>query len=152
MKVNIIHIQDKDSYSGEIRRFELFLKKIWQNSKPFAKLFKTTSDVYLYDIGTNKILECEDSVFELLNRIFSIEINEAVSDFVIKNKKKEFSFVANTIIHSIEKENVLAVIDAVPFGLSENYYNFEEALRFPKSKEEMKKKHLSFRWMRLWSC
>lgn len=92
----------EESSDKDIEEFKAYIKKAWNNSKPLAKLFKTSSGGYLYDSGTNKIMACDELVFQLIENIISMEINKAVSDFVSNHNKEEFLVASNAIINTIE--------------------------------------------------
>jgi hypothetical protein len=54
------------------------IDNLWQGSKPLAKLFRTETKGYLYDIGTNKIPAIGEIEFDLLNRFLTKETGPAL--------------------------------------------------------------------------
>lgn len=105
---------------------ELYFKNLWGSSKPLAKLFRTDSRGYLYDTGTNKVVECDENEFHLLKHIMSEGIGQAISSV-----KKDLGVGAalttvQSLISAIESENILISSRAKQFGLSSHYGNLEE--------------------------
>ncbi len=113
---------------NEIRILQAYFQKIWEDGKPLAILFRTDSRGYLYDTGSNKILGCNDIVFNLLDKFLSSEIENSISEFVLKNGKEHFLYAADTIKNAIEKENLLLTKKAARFDLSDHYRNYEELI------------------------
>jgi uncharacterized protein len=112
----------------EIQIFQSYFVKIWDGAKPLARLFRTASRGYLYDTGSNKIIGCNEMVFSLLEKFLSMEIEQAICEFVLENGREQFLFAANTVKNAIEKENVLLAKKAEQFDLSEHYHNYEELI------------------------
>jgi uncharacterized protein len=105
-----------------------FLKGTFESEKPLACLLRTDSSYYLYDTGTNKILECEKEVFDLLHGLFFNEVNQAIDDFVTSHGEKGFVAAASEIVKAMESEKILQVKKAAKFGLSDHFKNVDEIL------------------------
>ncbi len=105
-----------------------FLRQIFQTQKPLAKLFKTASDYFLYDGGTNKILECRKEVFDLLQGLLTNDVNKAQKTFSSRYGEQAFLKAANDIVEAVKKENILRVKKASQFGLSDHFANVEKIL------------------------
>jgi uncharacterized protein len=106
-----------------------FLKKTFESEKPLACLLRTPSGYYLYDTGTNKIMECEKEVFELLHGLFLKEVNQAIVDFVASHGEKGFISAASEIVEAMESEKILLLKKAARFGLSDHFKDVEEILK-----------------------
>ncbi|MCU0288185.1 MAG: hypothetical protein MUF15_17540, partial [Acidobacteria bacterium] len=83
------------------------LKQIWTGTKPLAKLFRTNSRGYLYDTGTNKILGCDDLVFELLQYLFSMDFENSIQSFLAKHNEEKFLYAAGSIVDAVKSQNIL---------------------------------------------
>ena len=80
-RVKAKHIES----NKECKKHLSFFSKVWNGQKPLAKLFKTPRSGYLYDTGTNKILECDELVFELLQNLYASDVESAVQAFLDKH-------------------------------------------------------------------
>jgi uncharacterized protein len=114
----------------EMELFKEYIKDRWQGKIPLARLFKTSDNCYLYDTGTNKILDCSEVVFDMLERLFTMDIDRAVDDF---NQKYDhdmdfFIHAADNIKAAIETEKVLITMEARGFEKSGHFTNFEESI------------------------
>lgn len=69
------------------------LKKTSATEKPLECPIKIASGYYLYDTGTNKILECEKEVFDLLHGLFFKDVSQAIDDFVSRYRDKGLSIM-----------------------------------------------------------
>jgi hypothetical protein len=74
-----------------------FLRKVFEPEKPLAKMIRTenASGYYLYDTGTNKIIQCREQVFELVQHLLDRDVDEAKEAFISRYGEKAF-FTANT--------------------------------------------------------
>ena len=111
----------ENAYIDLIRNFFYF-------GKPLAKLIQSNSGYYLYDTGTNKILECRKEVFELLQGLFIGDVNTVQRNFISRYGEKEFLNSIAEICQAINEENILQVKKAAQFGLSNHFMDFEELL------------------------
>ncbi|MEW6455604.1 MAG: radical SAM protein [Acidobacteriota bacterium] len=116
------------AYKQPINELHFYFKKLWKESKPIAKLFRTDSHGYLYDTGTNKILKCDDIEYSLLTKLISMDIEEAINKTLSEYTKEQFIEAANKIRSAIEKENILQTKKATQFGLSAHFHNIEELI------------------------
>lgn len=105
-----------------------YFSEKWGVKKPLARLFKTDSCYYLYDAGTNKLLNCRKEIFDLLGKLYSKPTVIAVEEFISEYGKKEFLLASEDIEESIKKENILSVKEAKNFSFSPHFNNFEEKL------------------------
>jgi uncharacterized protein len=104
------------------------LGKIFGTGKPLAKLLNTGSGLYLYDTGTNKILECRKQVYDLLHNLFLKNVHRAEEDFITQYGEKEFLSAAKEIVEAIETEKILLLKKATNFGLSDHFKDFRQVL------------------------
>lgn len=111
-----------------IDSFKHYLKNIWKDSKPLAKLFRSNSSGYLYDTGTNKILACRDAVFDLLQFLFDQNIDDAIVAFIGKYGNEEFSKASEEIVSAIDEEHVLMTKKTVEFNLSGHFKDIANIL------------------------
>jgi len=107
---------------------------VWKDKKPLAKLFKTESNFYIYDAGTNKIMRCEPAIFALLERLLSREIQEAVTDFLSTHQWDEFIYASRSLRSVIKSQNVLLTTKVKKFG---PFDTFEEYAAFIHSSLEI---------------
>lgn len=107
-----------------------FLRKIFEPDKPLAKMIRTptASGYHLYDTGTNKILQCREEVFELVQYLLVHDVDKAKEVFVSRYGEKAFLAAAKDTINAINEENILQVKKASNFGLSDHFDNIEEIL------------------------
>jgi uncharacterized protein len=103
-----------------------YFSKLWKGDKPIAKLYRTSSNGYVYDTGTSKILKCKPHVFSLLECFFSSNADEGTNEFISKNSEEEYIDAAQIIKGAIEKEGVLLSMGAYRFGLGDHYSDLEE--------------------------
>lgn len=113
---------------SEFNDLVLSLKKIFNESPPLAKLFRTDSRGYIYDTGTNKLLSCNEIVYNLLLKLFSSNVNQAIENYIDEYGAKTFIIAANTVISVIKKECILSLKSATPFGISRNIEDFKERI------------------------
>ena len=119
---------EKSNTRCQYRRYVDFFSRIWGEQKPLAKLFRTTSCGYLYDTGSNKIIGCNEIVFNLLENLFSKKIEQAISEFVSEKGMEHFLYAADTIKNAVETENLLLTRKAEQFDLSDHFQNYEELI------------------------
>jgi hypothetical protein len=112
----------------EIKKFQTFFNRLWNGSKPLARLFRTDQSGYLYDTGTNKIIRCDEPIFQLLENLLSMEEETAISDFPANHDRETFLYAAGTIKNAVETENILSLKQALPFGISKHCHNYEELI------------------------
>ena len=105
-----------------------YLEKAFRTEKPLAKLVRTPSAFYLYDTGTNKILECEEPVYELLQGLLTKEFNRTIEEFVSGHGEDVLVSTAEEIAAAIRSENILQLKKASTFGLSDHFHDFREIL------------------------
>jgi len=121
-----IRIMESQKSESIILDFKVYFRGLWKESKPLVRLFRTSSRGYLYDTGTNKILECDDIEFDLLSRLLTMSIDRAIDSFVAEYGNDRFVKTAEKIKNAIQNENILLTKNASQFGLSAHYHNFEE--------------------------
>lgn len=106
-----------------------WLKKGFKDSaKPLAKLIYTGKGYFLYDTGTNKILECGKEIFFLLTHIYSQKVDIAIARFIDEYGETRFTEVVEEIIEAVKTEKILLTQPASQFGLSEHFHSFEECM------------------------
>jgi uncharacterized protein len=109
----------RENSINEIEAYSNYFKKVWGKSKPLAKIFRTDTRGYLYDTGTNKIIGCDESICDLIEKLLSEELYNAVASHIAEFGKKKFVYAATSIKNAIDKENVLSTLKIDGFGLQE---------------------------------
>jgi len=105
------------------------LKAIFsENTKPLAKIFFTGNGYFLYDTGTNKILECGKEIYELIILLYNKSLDQAIEDFIAVYGEPKFIEVADEILSAVDSERILQAKPASQFGLSEHFFDFEKSL------------------------
>lgn len=57
-----------------------FLNDVLRDSRPpLIKLFRTDKSAYLYDTGTNRIMECSELEVDLITNILTLGIKEGIA-------------------------------------------------------------------------
>jgi len=107
---------------------EQFFFETWQKGKPIAALFKTTSMHYLYDTGSNKVLQCESHVYNLLEYLLSLDVKTAIIGYKGKFGVELFIDAAMKIKDAVESEGILLSTGAIQFGLGDHYGKFVEQI------------------------
>ncbi|MCX6582952.1 MAG: radical SAM protein [Candidatus Aminicenantes bacterium] len=100
---------------NETEALKNHFKQIWDGTKPLAMLFRTDSRGYLYDTGTNKILGCDDLVFELLEYLFSMDVECSIQAFLAKHGEEKFLYAAGSINDAVKSQNILKFKKAEEF-------------------------------------
>lgn len=116
------------SYENSIVDNCNYLKKIFDGPKSLARLFRTNKNGYLYDTGTNKILACDDAEYILLEKLMSINVDQAIDSILSQFNKEQIKDISNKLINVIEKENILLTKRASEFGLSAHQRGVEELI------------------------
>ena len=111
------------------RQYYSFFSKIWGNPKPLGKLFQTARQGYIYDTGTNKLLGCDELVFELLQNFFAMDPESAMQTFLKKHGDEKFIHAAESIKDSIESENILKFKRAESFYLTGEKCGVDEMIQ-----------------------
>ncbi len=97
-------------------------------NKPLAKILRTEKGYFLYDTGTNKILECRKEIVELINNLYNKDTNSALTDFIATYGEHQFLEVAQEIMEAVETEKILLAKRATQFGLSPHFHHFKETM------------------------
>lgn len=106
----------KNETTKEVKEIENYFTNLWKDQKPIAKLFRTNASGYLYDTGTNKIIKCANTVFDLIEKFLSMNSDKAIEEFIAANGKESFLETAAAVKKSIEQEQVLITKKASNFG------------------------------------
>ncbi len=104
------------------------LKQTFGKEKPLARMLSTTSGYYLYDTGTNRLLECRKEVFDLIQDFFVKDVNKAAADFISCWGENEFLAAANEIVEAMDTLKILMVKNATKAGLLEHFKDFQSFL------------------------
>jgi uncharacterized protein len=94
-------------------------QRLWQDSKPLAKLFKTNIKNYLYDTGTNTVFACDEIEFCLLDNLFKYGTEESLKKVASLYPPSKIFVALNTLGDLIEKKNILMSRTPVRFGGSQ---------------------------------
>lgn len=78
-----------------------------KGSKPYKRLGKVfeAKNKYYYDVGTGKILECEEDVFSILKSLEETDLFDSVLNLGIQ--EKALINVLHIIKHTVDKENIM---------------------------------------------
>lgn len=118
----------KSRYKPGFKKYLSVLNEIWNGQKPLAKLFRTARHGYIYDTGTNKIMGCDDFVFELLQNLYAADVESAVQTFYEKHGQDALIHAAESIKQSIENQNILKFKKAVDFHFDPVKYSVDEMI------------------------
>ena len=117
--------QTEVDFGPQIQRF----KSLWHNDRPLARAANTGACRYLYDTGTNKILECQAIEHALLDGFIKGSVEDSFSqarqqygdDLAIRS-------AAENILELIQKEKLLRLTKATKFGLSAHFRNIDDLI------------------------
>ena len=104
------------------------LQQAFGKEKPLARMLRTSSGYYVYDTGTNKILECRKEVYDLIQELFVKDVNKAAADFISRWGENEFLAAADEIVEAMDTEKILVVKKATKSGLSDHFKDFKKML------------------------
>ena len=116
-------------FREKIEEFSCYFHNLWSYSKPLFKLFRTATNRYLYDTGTNKIFACSELEFTLLHNLMTMDVGDALNKTELSCHPKEFQQTLEGIRASIERNNILKTKKAKRFGLSSHYKQLEELIQ-----------------------
>jgi len=102
----------------KVKEFEEYFLEKWHKETPLAKLFKTDSHFYFFDTGTNKIMRCDKDIFNLLDKLFSMDAQMAIMDYIHCHGTDKFLYAAEKVRSVIEIEKVFSLTEAKNFGYS----------------------------------
>ena len=112
----------------EYTKYVSLFSKVWNDQKPLAKLFRTSRSGYIYDTGTNKIMGCDDLVFDLLLNLYTANVESAVQTFLKNNGHDALIHAADSIKQSIENQNILKFKKAEDFHFDPCKYSVDEMI------------------------
>ncbi|MBD3329959.1 radical SAM protein [Candidatus Peregrinibacteria bacterium] len=117
--------------SEKINFFRSYFKKLWQTYMPVGLFFSAeNNEFYYYDTGTNKILNCEKSVYEFVNLIlYKSYAEKNIDNYIFLKSKHEFIKNATTVYHAIEEENIMKTKPALGFGASKHFFDYENMVK-----------------------
>ena len=72
-----------------------------------GKTFKTENNKYFYDVGTGKVLQCEENVYKILRLLEKGTKPEHINYLLAEMTSEEFDNGIKSINEAIEKENIL---------------------------------------------
>lgn len=104
------------------------LANLFTSEKPLAKLIDTGSGYYLYDTGTNKIMECREEIYDLLTNLLRSDFDTVVNDFINRHGYDKLLLVVREIIEAVETEKILQVKQASLCGLCDHLSSLENIL------------------------
>jgi len=84
--------------------FFVFIKEKWSDSRPLMKLFRTDNRGYVYDTGTNKIIECEEPEYMIIKNLMDMNIQDALDISQSQLSNKDFLKALKNIRSGIEKK------------------------------------------------
>jgi len=102
-------------------RFCSFVKEKWSDSRPLMKLFRTDHKGYVYDTGTNKIIECDEPEYMMIKNLRDMNIQDALELSQTQLSNKDFLKALENIQSGIEKKNLFCTKKADQFGLSAHF-------------------------------
>ncbi|MCP5104617.1 MAG: radical SAM protein [bacterium] len=104
------------------------LTRCFEPEPPLAKLFRTHSSGFLYDPGTNLVLQLREEVFELMDLLLNQNTEKAVGAFIRQKGESQFIEAAGEIIEAIREENLLQVNPTTRFSLAGHCQDLESDL------------------------
>ncbi len=94
-----------------------FLLKLFGENKPLGVVLSTGSHAYLYDTGTNKILNCDDFTYDLLLNLFRMDVELAINGFIEKHGQDCFVETVSMLEKSIDNHNLFRLYEVTNFDL-----------------------------------
>jgi len=133
----------------EYKKYVSFFSEVWndQKQKPLAKLFRTARHGYIYDTGTNKIMGCDDLVFELLNNLYAADVESAMQAFLEKHDHGKLHHAAESIKQSIESQNILKFKKAEDFHFDPVKYSVDEMIKEQRYRSKRRRYLTTWMWM-----
>lgn len=94
-----------------------YLSKYFGTKKPLGIVLNTGVRTYLYDTGTNKILNCDAITYDLLLNLFRMDIEPAIDVFIEKHGEDCFVETVSLLKKSIDNHNLLKLNEITNFDL-----------------------------------
>jgi uncharacterized protein len=108
-----------------LREIFSYFSRLWKNKRPLCKLFKTDTNYYLYDVGTNKIYKCNKLEYELINYLLTADNEKDFYNAVPVCQHIELFRTFVSLKKVVENENILLAFPAKQFGLGVHYSDLE---------------------------
>ncbi len=94
-----------------------YLLKYFGEKKPLGFVLNTGSNAYLYDTGTNKILNCDAFTYDLLLNLFRMDTVPAIDQFIEKHGEDCFLETVSMLERSIDNHNIFGLYEITNFDL-----------------------------------
>ncbi|NLH77246.1 MAG: radical SAM protein [Acidobacteria bacterium] len=104
-----------------------YFDSLWLGQKPLTVLFRTESNRYFYDTGTNKILGCSSIEFDLLNNILKMDIRKAISKTAALYPYKEVVEALAGLVAVVQEKGILRTVEPISFG-GAHHHNIKELI------------------------
>lgn len=112
----------------DVSKYSDYFCKLWSETKPLFKLFRTENNGYLYDTGTNKIFVCNNIEFDILRYFGQFEVKEAIDKLIHLYPLGELVKSLDIIKSNIEEDNILKTGRSILFKGS-HFDDLHESLR-----------------------
>ncbi|WP_024834555.1 radical SAM protein [Ruminiclostridium josui] len=97
----------KEHISQEVYKYIQYFNSLNKGEKPLAKLFRTSSNDYIYDSGTGKVLECNKVEYKVLEAILKNNIEQELCKLQEQLGEKELIDACENVKYAIENEKIL---------------------------------------------
>ncbi|GKX68540.1 radical SAM protein [Inconstantimicrobium mannanitabidum] len=104
-----------------------YFKIICNEFNPLGKLFKTSSSYYIYDTGTNKVMDCNEIEYYILDSIMKNNVDTLV-ELKEKFNENQFFQALENVKASIENENILKSQKEPKFYSPSHFENLDNML------------------------
>lgn len=94
-----------------------YLLKYFGDNKPLGLVLSTGASSYLYDTGTNKILNCDAFTYDLLHNLFCMDVKPAIAEFIEKHGQDCFVETVSMLERSINNQNLFGISEVTNFDL-----------------------------------
>lgn len=92
-----------------------YLSKYFGGKKPLGIVLHTGTNAFLYDTGTNKILNCDPFTYDLILNLFRLDMEPAIDKFIEKHSEDCFLETVSLLERSIDKHNLFGLYEVTNF-------------------------------------
>jgi len=101
----------------ELKGKKEFLSRYFGEKKPLGIVLNTGYKSYVYDTGTNKILNCDALTYDLLQNLFNKDMVPAIDNFIKEHGENCFVETVSMLERSIENQNLFGLYEVTNFDL-----------------------------------
>jgi uncharacterized protein len=117
---------DINSAGVSFYAFANFLTERWNGRRPLAKLLRSQASQYLYDTGTNKLLQLGEIEFNILEQLFAVPIQTALNSVGEMYPEDGVAQAIQNIQAGIQKAKLLSCFEVSSFDLSNSKDKLDE--------------------------